>query len=112
MEVRLGEIQRQQLLCLCSRSVTRRCPGADSTSNAAFEAAAAALAAGGIPETVLGFDEDVVGPFGAGFAWTTRRGNTNGLLPFLASARPSGGDRDSEAGDFTKVGCASWNAST
>lgn len=64
---------------------------------AAIEAAATALAVGGIPEAALGFDEDVVGPFGAGFAWQEEESGAAGS-PQLA---PS--DCDSEAGDFTKV---------
>ena len=60
-------------------------------------AAAAALAAGGIPEVALSFDEDDVGPFGAGYAWLSDA--AVGSPDFQAT----GSDSDSEAGDFTRV---------
>jgi hypothetical protein len=62
-----------------------------------------ALAAGGIPESSLGFDEDVVGPFGAGFALTERAAAEQEALATLADYHAGESDCDSEAGDFTKV---------
>ena len=80
------------------------CRAADAAQVAAAEAAAVALAAGGIPEAALGFDEEVVGSFGAGYAWA--EDDAQGSLASLLGAQPAGGDddADSEAGDFTKVG--------
>ena len=74
---------------------------ADANDSAAVSAAAAALAAGGIPEVAVPFDEGVVGPFGAGFDWTRDAGAAPFVFTASAPARPS--ECDSEAGDFTKV---------
>lgn len=68
-------------------------PGADGGTSAAVEAAATALAAGGIPEVSIAFDEDVVGSFGAGFAW-------HGPADERLLAQQVTHDGDSEAGDF------------
>ena len=65
----------------------------DGAAIAAVEAAAAALAAGGIPETAFGFDEEIVGPFGAGFAWRGAAAEQSVLV----------GDADSDVGDFVQV---------
>lgn len=62
----------------------------------AVEAAATALAAGGIPEVSIAFDEDVVGSFGAGFAW-------HGPVHKQPDTHQAGHDGDSEAGDFMQV---------
>lgn len=76
----------------------------DASQTAAAQAAAVALAAGGIPESSLGFDEDVVGPFGAGFALSERVAAEQEALATLADCHAAESDCDSEAGDFTKVG--------
>ncbi|KAL4854090.1 putative translation initiation factor eIF-2B subunit epsilon [Chlorella vulgaris] len=69
-----------------------------------IQTAAAALAAGGIPETAVAFHTDTVGPFGAGFAWK-ELGSKAFLVPpslstFTGQLEPA---PDSEAGDFTKA---------
>lgn len=63
-----------------------------------------ALAAGGIPESSLGFDEAAVGPFGAGFALCEQGVAEQEALAALAGYEAAESDRDSEGGDFTKVG--------
>ena len=69
---------------------------ADGSTSAAVEAAATALAAGGIPEVSIAFDEDIVGSFGAGFAW-------HGPADERLLAQQVTHDGDSEAGDFMQV---------
>lgn len=54
------------------------------------------MAAGGIPEVSIAFDEDVVGSFGAGFAW-------HGPADERLLAQQVTHDGDSEAGDFMQV---------
>ncbi|PSC74700.1 Translation initiation factor eIF-2B subunit epsilon [Micractinium conductrix] len=76
---------------------------ADDAQLAAAEAAAAALAAGGIPEAALNFDEHAVGPFGAGYAWAAAGSDSVGAqLPLLAGNQSPGSECDSEAEEFTK----------
>jgi hypothetical protein len=53
------------------------------------------LAAGGIPEVSIPFDEDVVGSFGAGFAW-------HGPASERLIVHQGVHDGDSEAGDFVQ----------
>jgi hypothetical protein len=77
---------------------------AGSEQHGLIQTAAAALAAGGIPETAVAFHTDTVGPFGAGFAWK-ELGSKAFLVPpslssFTGQLEPA---PDSEAGDFTKA---------
>lgn len=66
-------------------------------------AAAAALAAGGIPEASLGFHEDIVGQFGAGFAWCRQDQPYAWSLLSASTCQPQESCADSAAGDFAKV---------
>lgn len=77
---------------------------ADGAQVAAAEAAAVALAAGGIPEAPLDFDQQVVGPFGAGFAWSDPAVAARDLLPIMFGSQTVPSDCDSEVEEFTKVG--------
>jgi translation initiation factor eIF-2B subunit epsilon len=65
-------------------------------------AAAAALAAGGIPEASLGFHEDIVGQFGAGFAWCRQDEPYAWSLLSASTCQPEESCADSAAGDFAK----------
>ena len=76
---------------------------ADLTAIAAAEAAAAALAAGGIPEAAIGFEEAVVGPFGAGFAWSGQASLEQRGPGFLGWDAAETAEVDSDPGDFMKV---------
>lgn len=78
--------------------------GADSVHLAAAETAAVALAAGGIPEAPLDFDQHVVGPFGAGFAWSEPVAAVQDVLPVILGSHTASIDCDSEVEEFTKVG--------
>lgn len=57
----------------------------------AARAAAAALANGGVPETDMDFDSDVVGKMGAGYLWRMKHAHSN--LPIVALRRSMAADR-------------------
>lgn len=67
-------------------------------------AAAAAVASGGIPEASIGFHEDVVGQFGAGYAWRGQEHPCAWSLLSASTPRPEESCADSAVFDFARVG--------